>query len=79
VRALARLHQTGGCRSKSSHGRYPNLIRYLPLIDPDQVWLGDITYLRLRLRFLYLAVILDGYTRAVRGWVFDTRSIRRSP
>jgi putative transposase len=55
------------------------LIRYLPLIDPDQVWLGDITYLRLRLRFLYLAVILDGYTRAVRGWVFDTRSIRRSP
>jgi hypothetical protein len=33
--------------------------------------LGDITNLRLHLRFIYLAVILDGYTRAVRGWALS--------
>lgn len=58
--------------SRHSHWRYPNLVRQLPLRYPDQVWFGDITsgalWARLQLRFIYLAVILDGYTRAVRGW-----------
>lgn len=53
--------------SQHSHWRYPNLIRQLPLLYPNQVWFGDITYIRLHLRFIYLAVVLDGYTRAVRG------------
>lgn len=54
--------------SRHSHPRYPNRIRGLTVKAADQVWVGDITYIRLGQRFLYLAVILDAYTRAIRGW-----------
>lgn len=54
--------------SNHAHGRYPNLIRQLTAAHPDQIWCADITYLRLQWRFIYLAVIIDAYTRAVRGW-----------
>lgn len=40
----------------------------MTITKPDQVWVADITYLRLGHRFIYLAVILDAYSRAVRGW-----------
>jgi putative transposase len=54
----------------SRHGftRYPNLIRSLTAASPDHIWVADITYIRLADRFIYLAVVLDVYTRAVRGW-----------
>ena len=54
----------------SAHGyrRYPNLIRRLDVIRPDQVWCSDITYIRLRRGFAYLAIILDIFTRGLRGW-----------
>jgi transposase InsO family protein len=48
--------------------RHPNLVRDLVVTCPDQLWVADITYLRLGYRFIYLAVILDAFTRAVRGW-----------
>ena len=35
---------------------------------PDQVWVGDITYVRLRRDFVYLAVLMDVFTRLIRGW-----------
>ena len=54
--------------SRHSHPRYPNRIRGLTVQAADQVWVGDITYIRFGNRFLYLAVILDAYTRAIRGW-----------
>lgn len=54
--------------SRHTHPRYPNRIRGLTLKAADQVWVGDITYIRFGKRFLYLAVILDAYTRAIRGW-----------
>lgn len=38
------------------------------ITHPDQAWVADITYIRFGHRFIYLAVILDVYTRAVRGW-----------
>jgi putative transposase len=60
--------------SHHSHGRYPNRIKGLKITRPDQVWVADITYIRLGRRFLYLAVILDAYTRVVRGWALS-RSI----
>ena len=48
--------------------RYPNLVQDLEIVRPDQVWVSDITYIRLRQAFVYLAVIMDVYTRSIRGW-----------
>lgn len=57
--------------SNHPHPRYPNRIKGLKLKQPNQVWVADITYIRLGRRFIYLAVILDAYTRAVRGWAMS--------
>ena len=46
----------------------PNLIRGLIPSAPDQIWVADITYIRLRESFAYLAVILDSFSRKVVGW-----------
>ena len=58
------------CTTNSLHPypRYPNLVMGLVIDHPDQVWAGDITYIRLKNRFIYLASILDVYTRSARGW-----------
>lgn len=60
----------------SSHPfrRYPNLAKGLAVDCPDQVWVADITYIRLGISFVYLAVIMDVYTRSIRGWNL-TRSL----
>jgi putative transposase len=47
---------------------YPNLAGDLQLTGVNQLWVADITYIRLREQFLYLAVILDAYSRRVIGW-----------
>lgn len=57
--------------------RYPNLVKDLAVTRPNQVWVADITYLRLGRRFIYLAVILDAYTRGLRGWHLS-RSLDKS-
>jgi transposase InsO family protein len=56
--------------SDSRHGFLivPNLLRGLVSSGPDQIWVADITYIRLREAFAYLAVILDGFSRKVVGW-----------
>ena len=41
------------------------------LTDVDQLWVADITYIRLREEFVFLAVILDAYSRRVIGWALD--------
>ncbi len=48
--------------------RYPNLVQELEMVRPDQVWVSDITYLHLHHECVYLAVIMDVFTRAIRGW-----------
>ena len=57
----------------SNHGRkiYPNLAREMVLTSVDQLWRADITYIRLQDEFVYLAVILDAYSRRVIGWALD--------
>jgi transposase InsO family protein len=57
----------------SKHARriYPNLARDMVLTAPDQLWRADITYIRLREEFVFLAVILDAYSRRVIGWALD--------
>ncbi|MGA3127287.1 MAG: DDE-type integrase/transposase/recombinase [Candidatus Korobacteraceae bacterium] len=54
----------------SNHGRkiYPNLAGAMVLINVDQLWRADIMYIRLREEFVFLAVILDAYSRRVIGW-----------
>lgn len=54
--------------SRYSYGRYPNLIKDLSIVRPDQVWGAELTYMRLQREFIYLAVLLDLFTRAIRGW-----------
>jgi transposase InsO family protein len=48
--------------------RYPNRVKDVEIIAPDQVWVADITYVRLLTEFVYLAVIMDVFTRCIRGW-----------
>jgi putative transposase len=57
----------------SNHRRkiYPNLARDMVLTDTDQLWRADITYIRLRQEFVFLAVILDAHSRRVIGWALD--------
>lgn len=57
----------------SNHGKktYPNLARKMMLTDVDQLWVADITYIRLREEFVFLAVVLDAYSRRVIGWALD--------
>jgi transposase InsO family protein len=50
---------------------YPNLARQRILTGLDQLWVADITYIRLRTEFVYLAVILDAFSRRVIGWALD--------
>ena len=54
--------------SQHAFPRYPNLLENLEVSRPDQVWVADITYIRLRRDFVYLAVLMDVFTRSLRGW-----------
>jgi transposase InsO family protein len=59
------------CRTTNSehpYPRYANLVENLLVLRPDQVWVADITYIRLGEGFVFLAVIMDVSTRAIRGW-----------
>ena len=51
--------------SDSNHAfpRFPNLVEGLEVVRPDQVWVGDLTYIRLHRDFGYLAVLMDVFTR----------------
>ncbi len=57
----------------SNHGRkvYPNLARDLVPTGVDQLWRADITYIRLREEFVFLAVVLDAFSRRAIGWALD--------
>jgi putative transposase len=54
--------------SNHEYRRYPNRVMNLAIDRPDQVWVGDITYIRLQNEFVYLAVLMDVFTRSIRGW-----------
>lgn len=57
----------------SDHGFrvYPNLARNCVLTRVNQLWVADITYIRLEEEFVYLAVVLDAYSRLVIGWALE--------
>jgi putative transposase len=47
---------------------YPNLAREMQPTEINQLWVADLTYIRLRHEFIYLAVVLDAFSRRVIGW-----------
>jgi putative transposase len=57
----------------SNHGRkvYPNLKSDMELSGINQLWVADITYIRLETEFVYLAVVIDAFSRRVIGWAVD--------
>jgi transposase InsO family protein len=57
----------------SDHGLrvYPNLAADINVTQIDQLWIADITYIRLETEFIYLAVVLDAFSRRVIGWALD--------
>ena len=61
--------------SDSAHGWrvYPNLAASLVMTTINQLWLADITYIRLLEEFIYLAVILDAFSRRAIGWALEQR------
>jgi transposase InsO family protein len=54
--------------SKHPFRVYPNLAQSMELGGINQLWVADITYIRLRQEFVFLAVVLDAYSRKVVGW-----------
>ncbi|HZU01909.1 MAG TPA: IS3 family transposase [Ktedonobacteraceae bacterium] len=52
---------------------YPNLVNGTTPDAPDLIWVADLTYIRLRSEFVYLATILDAYSRKCIGWNLSTR------
>ena len=66
----ARIKRKKQRTTNSEHGfpRYPNLVIDLDVVRPEQVWVADITYIRLLKEFVYLSVIMDVFTRSIRGW-----------
>jgi transposase InsO family protein len=82
---VARLMRRHGIKARVATIRYtsPSLQRYygaipnrqlgLELDRPDQVWVGDITYLKVGAIYRYLAVVMDKYSRRVVGWSYGPR------
>jgi putative transposase len=70
-------HRPVRCKrtTDSNHAfpRFPNLVEGLAVVRPEQVWVGDVTYIRLRQDFVYLAVLMDVFTRLIRGWHLGRR------
>ena len=58
---------------------YLNLANRLTLTGLNQLWVADITYIRLRTEFVYLAVLLDGFSRKVVGWALEKTLATRLP
>jgi putative transposase len=76
LRAMHRLglaakpHSRRPRTTQSEHDfqRFANLVAERTVAQPDEVWVADITYVRLSRDFVYLAVLMDVFTRQVRGW-----------
>lgn len=61
-----KTHRT--TQSDHAFPRYPNLVKDLAVVRPDQVWVADITYVQLAIECVYLAVLMDVFSRSIRGW-----------
>jgi putative transposase len=88
-RRVARLMRAAGLRAKAACGyrakagirarfaQHPNRVWEAHVTGPNQVWVGDITYLRLADGWRYLAVVLDHHSRRVLAWTLSRRRTAR--
>jgi putative transposase len=70
MRLLRRTRPRQQRTTNSQHGfrRFPNLVTDRVARAPDEIWVSDLTYVRLGAEFIYLAIIMDVFTRDIRGW-----------
>ncbi len=66
IEAIYRRPNTS--KAAQGHKSYPYLLRGLPVERPNQVWVMDITYIPVRRGFVYLAAVVDWFTRRVLSW-----------
>ena len=64
----ARIYRRSRVRQKAFFKRFPNIARHVNLTRLNQVWVADVTYIRVRGLWRYLAVVMDKYSRRVLGW-----------
>jgi len=69
--ALRRPAWVGTTNSGHELRVYLNLARRMELSAPDQLWVADITYIRLAREFVYLALVVDGFSRRAVGWALE--------
>jgi putative transposase len=68
LQAKSKAKKRRTTNSQHAFPRYPNLVQDLTIAHPEQVWVCDITWIHLHHEDVYLAVIMDVYTRGIRGW-----------
>ena len=88
-RRVARLMREAGLRARAVEGyrpkarlhrryaQHPNRLWTTTVTGPNQVWVGDLTYLRVARRWCYLAVVMDHYSRRVLAWSLTRRRTAR--
>ena len=64
----SRTYRRSRVSQKAFFTRFPNITRHVILTAPNQVWVGDVTYIRVAGRWHYLAVVMDKYSRRILGW-----------
>ena len=64
----AKRHKRSTTNSRHGYRRHHNLMKDRKVTRPDQVWVADITYVRLGAENVYLSILMDVYTRSVRAW-----------
>ena len=68
IKARRKQRKKRTTRSDHDHPRHPNRVLGLKISRIDQVWVADITAIRLGRDFVYLAIVMDVHTRMIRGW-----------
>lgn len=68
IQARRKRRKKRTTQSDHQFPRYPNLVMGLQVCKPNQVWVADITYIRLGKGFVFLAIVMDVFTRQLRGW-----------
>ena len=64
-------------KSLQETGPWSNLLEDLEISHQDQVWVADITYVRLKERFIYVALLMDVFTRMIRAWRTSESTVER--